>query len=95
MDSVSRFGSSAYGLEQAADALATEGCGPNKVEFEVKKDKKQHPTGRRNRGRHSFTYLAMKRGMQMSATLVAQLYGSGLMGLGLERRNTSPTFFFR
>jgi hypothetical protein len=51
MDSVSRFGSSAYGLEQAADALATEGCGPNKVEFEVKKDKKQHPTGQAEPGK--------------------------------------------
>ena len=84
-----------WAQEQAADALATAGCGPNKVEFEVKKDKKQHPTGQVEPGRHSFTYLAMKRGMQMSPTLVAQLCGSGLMGPGWERPNTSPTFSFR
>jgi len=39
------FAGPVWAQEQAADALATAGCGPNKVEFEVKKDKKQHPTG--------------------------------------------------
>lgn len=34
-----------WAQEQAADALTTAGCGPDKVEFEVRKDKKQHPTG--------------------------------------------------
>ena len=39
------FAGPVWAQEQAADALATAGCGPNKVEFDVKKDKKQHPTG--------------------------------------------------
>jgi hypothetical protein len=39
------FAGPAWGQEQAADALAMAGCGPDKVKFEVKKDKKQHPTG--------------------------------------------------
>jgi hypothetical protein len=38
------FAGPVWAQEQAADALATAGCGPNKIEFEVKKDKKQHPT---------------------------------------------------
>src|SRR5258708_20660207 len=39
------FAGPAWGQEQAADALAMAGCGPNEVKFEVKKDKKEHPTG--------------------------------------------------
>jgi hypothetical protein len=39
------FGGPAWAQEQAADALATAGCGPDKVHFEVKKDAKQHPEG--------------------------------------------------
>ena len=39
------FAGPVWGQEQAADALTTAGCGPDKVEFEVMKDKKQHPTG--------------------------------------------------
>ena len=45
------FAGPVWAQEQAADALATAGCGPNKVEFEVKKDKKQHPTGQAEPGK--------------------------------------------
>jgi hypothetical protein len=39
------FAGPIYAQDQAADALATAGCGPDKIKFEVNKDKKQHPTG--------------------------------------------------
>jgi hypothetical protein len=39
------FGGPAWAQDQAADALATAGCGPDKVQFEVKTDAKQHPEG--------------------------------------------------
>jgi hypothetical protein len=35
----------AQGQDQATEALPMTGCGPEKVEFDVKTDKKQHPTG--------------------------------------------------
>jgi hypothetical protein len=39
------FAGPVWAQDQVANALATAGCGPNKVELEVKKDKRQHPTG--------------------------------------------------
>src|SRR6267143_910654 len=39
------FAGPLWAKDQAADALATAGCGPSKVEFEVKKDKNQHLRG--------------------------------------------------
>jgi len=39
------FADPLWAQDQAADALAMAGCGPNEVKFEVKKDKKEHPTG--------------------------------------------------
>jgi hypothetical protein len=39
------FAGPVWAQEQTPDALAAAGCGPNKVEFEVKKDKNQHPMG--------------------------------------------------
>lgn len=39
------FANPLWAQDQAADAVATAGCGPNKVEFEVKKDKNQHVRG--------------------------------------------------
>ncbi len=39
------FAGPVWAQDQAAGALAAAGCGPDKVDFAVRKDKKQHPTG--------------------------------------------------
>jgi Protein of unknown function (DUF2846) len=36
----------AFAQDQAAAARMAAGCGPNEAQFEVKKDKHQHPTGK-------------------------------------------------
>ena len=39
------FAGPAWAQDQAAAALASAGCGPDKVQFDVKTDAKQHPEG--------------------------------------------------
>jgi hypothetical protein len=41
----------AWAQEQTAEPLPTTSCGPDKVEFDVKTDKKQHPTGQAETGK--------------------------------------------
>lgn len=55
----------AQSQDEAADALAAAGCGPAKVEFEVKANKNQHPTGQVNPGGRSFMYLGTNDGIPM------------------------------
>jgi hypothetical protein len=89
------FAGPAWGQEQAADALAMAGCGPDKVKFEVKKDKKQHPTGQVEPGK-ALVYVFGEETRDANVNyLVAQPCGLASMGLGWERLNTSPIFSFR
>lgn len=45
------FASPAFAQDSAANALAAAGCGPNEVHFDVKTDKKQHPTAQPDAGK--------------------------------------------
>ena len=40
-----------WAQERAAEPLPTGSCGPDKAEFDVKTDKKQHPTGQAEPGK--------------------------------------------
>jgi len=43
--------SPAFGQNQAADLLTAAGCGPAKIQFDVKTDKKQHPVAQPESGK--------------------------------------------
>ena len=45
------FASPAFAQDSAANALASAGCGPNEVHFDVKTDKNQHPTAQPDTGK--------------------------------------------
>jgi hypothetical protein len=45
------FASPALAQDSAANPLAAAGCGPNEIEFDVKTDKKQHPTSQPEAGK--------------------------------------------
>ncbi len=45
------FAGPAWAQERAGDALAVAGCGPDGVQFSVKKDAKQHATGQAEPGK--------------------------------------------
>ena len=45
------FASPAFAQDSAANALVSAGCGPNEVHFDVKTDKKQHPTAQPDTGK--------------------------------------------
>jgi hypothetical protein len=45
------FASPAFAQDSAANAVAAAGCGPNEVRFDVKTNKKQHPTAQPNTGK--------------------------------------------
>jgi uncharacterized protein DUF2846 len=45
------FAGPAWAQEQAADPLTAAGCGPSKVQFEVKKNKNLHLTGQAEQGK--------------------------------------------
>jgi hypothetical protein len=45
------FASPALAQDSAANALAAAGCGANEVHFDVKTNKKQHPTAQPDAGK--------------------------------------------
>jgi len=45
------FASATLAQDSVANALAAAGCGANEVHFDVKTDKKQHPTAQPNAGK--------------------------------------------
>jgi hypothetical protein len=45
------FASPALAQDSAANPLAAAGCGPNEIQFDVKTDKKQHPTSQPEAGK--------------------------------------------
>jgi hypothetical protein len=45
------FAGPVWAQDQAANALAAAGCGPDKIEFDVKKNKTQHPMGQAEPGK--------------------------------------------
>src|SRR5947209_3096632 len=45
------FASPAFAQNSAVNLLAAAGCGPNEIHFDVKTDKKQHPTGQADPGK--------------------------------------------
>jgi len=45
------FASPALAQDSAANALAAAGCGANEVHFDVKTDKKEHPTAQPDAGK--------------------------------------------
>jgi len=73
------FAGPLWAQDQAAHALATAGCGPNKVEFEVKRDKNLHLKGQVEPGKAlAYVFVDETRDTDM------HYFGSATVRLGID-----------
>ena len=87
------FASPLFAQDEAATARAAAGCGPEQINFEVKANKKQHPTSQPEAGK-GLVY--------MFADVTPGSYGDGVFGIttrvGLDGTwvgaNSSHSYFF-
>ena len=87
--------SPAFAQDSTVNPLAAAGCGANEIHFDVKTDKKQHPTAQPDAGKALVYVLALPGPTTLPSTLERRRHDSESMAPGLERTATGLTFSFR
>src|SRR5947207_13062810 len=85
--------SSLFAQDQAAEARAAAGCGPDKVQFDVKTDKNQHPLPKPESGK-AIVYVIQDR-EAIICLGGCDTYRIGVDGswVGANKGNSSYSFF--
>lgn len=84
----------AWAQEQTAESLPTTSCGPDKVEFDVKTDKKQHPTGRVEPGKALVYVFADERRDPNVSYIGGPIVRVGVDGAWMGATRYRSYFFF-
>jgi hypothetical protein len=85
--------SAAYPRDDAAKARMAAGCGPSEINFEVKTDKKQHPTGQPEQGR-ALVYVFANTDADNGVLSPPRITRFGLDGAWVGATNLRSYFFF-